>query len=201
MGYTSSDSIIVAHAALGGVLAMVLWPTAAIVGRYLRSYYPKWVRIHYIISGVIGVPVLIVVFALGRAHKQGDPDNWTTYHFRSGLVLLLLGILQSIYGTLIHARPAAFQTGRSILRYGHPLVGVVILALGFAQVYTGFGQWGKPGRIPHGAIVAWGVLVAFWSMLYLAGLVLLPRQIHDRGSEKNTEAPRTSSERLNMSQT
>ena len=63
----------------------------------------------------------------------------------------------------------------------------MILALGFAQVYTGFGQWGKPGKVPHGAIVAWGVLLAFWTIVYLAGFVLLPKQWEQRKAELGEE--------------
>jgi len=182
MGYTSRDEIIIVHAALGGILGMIIWPLSAVLGRYLRSYHSKWVRIHYIVAGIIALPVLIVVFSLGRAHKQGDPDNWTTTHFRLGLVLLLMGLLQTIYGTVLHQeRFKAPITGwKSIIRYGHPIVGFTIVILGFVQVYTGFGQWGKPGMIPHGIVIAWGVLTAFWVILYLAGMALLPRQWRDR---------------------
>ncbi len=68
-----------------------------------------------------------------------------------------------------------------------PLGQIVILALGFAQVYTGFGQWGKPGTIPSGVVPAWGVLVAFWSIVYLAGFSLLPRQWRERQAEAAPE--------------
>ena len=55
-----------------------------------------------------------------------------------------------------------------------------IVILGFVQVYTGFGQWQAPGNIPHGIIVAWGVLLALWLVVYLAGFALLPSQWRDR---------------------
>ncbi|KAK4685291.1 hypothetical protein P7C73_g4860, partial [Tremellales sp. Uapishka_1] len=108
----------------------------------------------------------------------GDPDEWTASHFRVGLVLLILSILQVVHGTLLHMvgkhLPA---TGvKSILRYLHPVTGIAILAMGFYQPWSGFGQWGKPGMVPKGTIIAWGVLLAFWSILYLAGLGLLPKQ-------------------------
>jgi len=159
-------------------LGMVLWPLGAIIGRYLRTYYPKWVRLHYIIMGAIATPVAIVVFALGRAHKQGDPDNWTTLHFRLGLVLLLLPILQSIYGTVLHMNRlnTPFDGPKSIVRYIHPIGGITILVLGFIQVRSGMGQWNAPGTVPRGIIIAFWVLVALWGTIYLAGFALLPRQ-------------------------
>ena len=141
-----------------------------VIGRYLRNVHPKWNRMHCeycaavlplgvavltltilaadIVSGVISAPVLIVVFALGRAHKIGtfeprpsfpdcrsatdvmgdigDPDNWTTFHFRNGLALLLLGLLQAIYGTILHRFTSRFPvTGpKAMLRYLHPITGV-----------------------------------------------------------------------------
>lgn len=49
-------------------------------------------------------------------------------HFRLGLVLLILGLLQSMYGWIIHlGRMKALVpiTGwKSIVRYMHPITGV-----------------------------------------------------------------------------
>lgn len=53
---------------------------------------------------------------------------------------------------------------------------MTILALGFAQIYTGIYQWHAPGQVPRGVLIAWGVLTALWSALWLGGLALIPAQ-------------------------
>ncbi len=54
---------------------------------------------------------------------------------------------------------------------------ILMIALGFAQVKTGFDSWDKPGdMVTHGSLIAWGVLFALWSVVYLAGLALIPSQ-------------------------
>jgi hypothetical protein len=52
-----------------------------------------------------------------------------------------------------------------------------IILLGFYQVYSGLGLWKNPGPLPHGTTIAWGVLLAFWVVLYLAGFALIPKQV------------------------
>lgn len=60
------------------------------------------------------------------------------------------------------------------------LLQIIILILGFYQVYEGLDIWGKPSPLPHGTIIAWGVLLAFWVVVYLAGFALFPRQWMER---------------------
>jgi hypothetical protein len=60
------------------------------------------------------------------------------------------------------------------------LLQIIILILGFVQVYEGLDIWGKPSPVPHGTIIAWGVLLAFWVIVYLAGFALFPRQWRER---------------------
>lgn len=60
------------------------------------------------------------------ADNVGDDDNWTETHYRLGLVLLILGILQALYGWGIHLERVRLPVSGagSILRYAHPVVGV-----------------------------------------------------------------------------
>lgn len=139
------------------------------------------------------MPFVVIVFSLGRWHV-GDA-RFNKVHHRVGLALLILALLQSIYGWLIHIKTLKKwfpRTGpRSIARYLHPIAGVsqpraqsqhvltmqiAIMVIGFVEVYLGLKLWKRPGHVPHGAYVAWGVLLAFWLALYLTGFVLLPRQ-------------------------
>ena len=105
-----------------------------------------------IVAAGLSAPILVVVFALGRAHKQGesfaalptlilgiiieflasgDDDNWTTAHFRLGLVLLLLGIIQNLYGWGLHVlgNRVPVMGAKSLLRYIHPITGVSFISL------------------------------------------------------------------------
>jgi hypothetical protein len=58
--------------------------------------------------------------------KSGSGEGFGGTHFTLALVLLILGILQPIYGTLIHQAKLGvpFTGKKSLLRYGHPIVGV-----------------------------------------------------------------------------
>jgi hypothetical protein len=60
------------------------------------------------------------------------------------------------------------------------LLQIIILILGFYQVYQGLDIWGKPSPLPHGTYIAWGVLLAFWVIVYLGGFALFPRQWRER---------------------
>lgn len=57
---------------------------------------------------------------------------------------------------------------------------MAIIILGFYQTYSGYGLWHSPGTITRGVYIAWGVLLAFWIVLYAAGFSLLPRQWRER---------------------
>jgi hypothetical protein len=65
-------------------------------------------------------------WALADTGIVGDDDNWTETHYRLGLVLLILGILQAVYGWGIHLERVRLPVvgAASILRYAHPVVGV-----------------------------------------------------------------------------
>jgi len=184
--------LITAHAAIGGVLTMVLMPLGAIAGRYLRTVHPKWVRLHYGIMLFLAVPMVIACFVLGMQARVPLPD-WTDPHFKIGAVLLALIIAQAAFGSYLHwlGGKIPITGGGSILRYAHPIIGILIIILGFVQVKLGFTEWTlNVGLYPNGAKIAWAVLVAFWSVVYLVGFVLLPRQWRARKAMHNNGGDR-----------
>ena len=55
-------------------------------------------------------------------------------------------------------------------------------------MYTGYGQWGKPGgEVPYGFTIAWAVLVGLWGVLYVGGFALLPGQMKESVKAEGTE--------------
>lgn len=64
---------------------------------------------------------------------------------------------------------------------------ITIVVLGFIQVRTGFAAYHAPGHISYGVIIAWAVVLAVWSAIYVAGLALIPRQQRERVERRRME--------------
>ncbi|KII88742.1 hypothetical protein PLICRDRAFT_176291 [Plicaturopsis crispa FD-325 SS-3] len=188
------DRLVVAHGLLLSIGFLFILPLSALAARWGRSFASHWYEIHYYMNVVLGIPVIIVGWALGplAVAEQG----WA--HFRDihqiiGLFLFLLYILQLAIGALAHRfRKAQPGSGWPYWNVVHVVLGVSIAAVAFFETRSGFTfAWKKgtsrpdlPGVVP----ALWTAWIIILPILYIAGLALLPRQL---AKERARIAPNT----------
>ncbi|KAL7412547.1 hypothetical protein BDY24DRAFT_442097 [Mrakia frigida] len=186
--YTELQRVLIAHAAFGGLGTMIFIPLGVVIARLLRTFWPRWIVAHWVVHVVLSLPFIIIAFALGiRATNLTygpEASHFFSDHRRMGLVLFLLLFLQVIFGSVIHWTPASHRSkgvfkGKSIQNLLHPLLGVAILAVGWATCWLGFDEWelfSGLGPVSRGVRIGWVVLLGIFALVYLGGLALLPRQ-------------------------
>ncbi|CDZ97732.1 Predicted membrane protein, contains DoH and Cytochrome b-561/ferric reductase transmembrane domains [Phaffia rhodozyma] len=184
--FNKRQKLLITHGTLGGVAMMVFVPLGVLVARLLRVFYPWWIQAHWIIHITMSAPLLIAAIAISihTTTVNIGNDHFFSTHRQLGLTVFIIFWLQIILGAFIHWRqPSSAKKIRrkSIYNWFHPFLGVTILILGWATVWTGFGEWDdyNVGRhVGWGVKGAWVGLVVLFALAYLIGLLLLRRQFN-----------------------
>lgn len=138
-GSSGDGRILLAHAVTGGLACMVTLPlgivsplsfslavthcslSLQILARLLRTLWPRWIRAHWVIQGLLTTPLFIAAFVLGKAVRfdaylsggRPDADMWHSQtnsegessvgsaHSVIGVILLILIIAQTLFGSLV----------------------------------------------------------------------------------------------------
>lgn len=182
--YTAQQRIAIAHGVFAGVSFLVFLPFGALLARFARTFTGRWFTAHWIVQFGITAPMVIIALALGISAVSvvGGKQLYST-HEKLGVAIIVLYAVQCALGGLIHfvkptPRPGKVRT-RPPQNYGHAVLGLLIIALSFYQVRTGYrNAWPAVGRglAPASVNTAWIVWVIIIPLLYLVGLALLPRQ-------------------------
>lgn len=198
------QKMIIAHAVLCTVGFLGFLPIGALVARWFRTFTNKWFTPHWIFQLAIAGPVIVAGFACGvsAVHTSGNPVKDT--HMKVGIVIFVLYIVQLALGAFVHyVKPTSWtvQKKRPIQNYGHAVLGLLIIALAFYQVRTGYhDEWPKTsGRAPisNAANIVWYIWVVIIPILYFGGLIFLPRQYkQERGTVKSASS--SEAEGMNM---
>ncbi|KAK0557568.1 hypothetical protein OC846_000356 [Tilletia horrida] len=155
-----------------------------LVGRFGRVYFPSsWFHIHRIMQGSALV-LIIIGFALGYSavESEGGPHFQDT-HNKIGLIMFILVIIQAFWGQIGHMIFRAKNV--RLQNYGHILLGVVLFfGLALWQARTGFEawEWMAPDWIPNILYPVWFGII---TLLFLAGLALLPRERRNAAARAN----------------
>jgi hypothetical protein len=169
---------------------MVILPLGALQARLFRTFVPGkwWFMAHWIMQWPVSSILIIVGFALGvnevNHTKSGQLDST---HKKWGLVLVILYIVQCSFGGFIHFIKSSKASRRPPQNYGHAVLGLLIIALSFWQVYTGLNEeWKAVGGqyIPPSIWNWWKAWVIMIPILYLLGLGLLPRQYQKEAEQR-----------------
>jgi hypothetical protein len=91
--------------------------------------------------------------------------------------------------------------GKPLQNWIHPLIGVIILAVGWITTYQGFDEWATwagLGSVPKGVVIAWGILLGVFLVAYLGGLALLPRQFRQQNQSAGSYVKRQSNESISL---
>ncbi|GAA5831081.1 hypothetical protein JCM3770_004296 [Rhodotorula araucariae] len=206
-GRSSKAKTLIAHATLGSLAFLVFTPLAILTARVGRDRF-GWYPAHAVVNA-FSVILVIICFALGT-HEAGGVFN--DFHRRLGLALFIITLLQALLGYGAHlTRPTPLTSSRPSLhspaatashprrgrtgavpRLVHVLLGITIVALGWAQVASGlYREWprfvtaaGEDGPVPRGVKVVLWVLVGLWIAVYVAAWVVGARK---RGTGRGSE--------------
>ncbi|KAI0821668.1 hypothetical protein BC628DRAFT_1329028 [Trametes gibbosa] len=176
---------IVAHALLCTIGFLILLPAGALLARYSRTFTNTWFTGHWVFQLAFAGPVIVAGIALGiSAVSTAQVKHLDDDHKRWGVAIFVLYIAQVTVGAVIHyVKPTSWTVGkrRPLQNYFHAVFGILIIALAFYQVRSGFRtEWNSvSGRDPisNSANIVWYVWVVLVPVLYFAGLALLPRQL------------------------
>ncbi|KAH8828486.1 hypothetical protein DL96DRAFT_1799194 [Flagelloscypha sp. PMI_526] len=173
------EKMIVAHGILMSIGFLVLLPIGALLARLSRTFTNRWFPFHMSIQWFISGPIIVVGFALATAAVQQRGGGPLDDHMKWGIVIFVLYLLQLGVGAFIHWVKPSAPRRRPPQNYFHAILGLLIIALAYYQVRDGFKEeYPKAtGRDePKGAQIVWYVWVVLIPVLYIGGLVFLPKQ-------------------------
>ncbi|CAK5265915.1 unnamed protein product [Mycena citricolor] len=208
---SSTQRMIIAHAIVSVIAFALLLPSGILLARYLRTFTPTWYTGHWIAQLGLAGPAVIVGISLGFAaagpirskildqHKVFSrcPIITAADNIRdlqtTGIVLLVLYLLQVALGAVIHFVKPKNSTRRPIQNYFHALLGLTIIGLGLYQIHDGYSrQWtyySGLGLVASGVNKLWIVWSTLIPVLYVLGLLLfLRKQYRQEAAARNEKS-------------
>lgn len=215
VGRTSYQNALIVHAILGSLFAMLFLPLGVLIARFTRSTHVDrphkwWFPLHAAWQGVISLAIGVAAIALGYQleSKRGGGEVKST-HRTMGLVVLILLLVQSVLGVVTHWRRQILRmrsSKRSPVNYLHIFLGVGLLAISWAQVWTGLDYewpiWSGYGRAGTGWRAGWAVGVAVGNQtntLTIAPDRTLHRRLHLLTSKAASRRASTRKRRISRS--
>ncbi|KAF9260346.1 hypothetical protein L218DRAFT_989621 [Marasmius fiardii PR-910] len=192
------------HAILCTSGFLIILPVGALLARYSRTLTNRWFPFHAAFQLLVAGPVILTGWYYGwKTADELQQGHFIDPHQKMGLTLLILYIINLLGGAFIHwiKTPSPFGVRtRPPQNYFHVFLGLVIFVLAASQVHYGlFIEWdialGGLHRVPQSAKNAWIALVVIFWVMYLLGLLLVPRQFRQeregREAAVNSAHPHT----------
>jgi len=190
IAYSPTEKMMITHGVLSALGFCFFLPIGVLQARFLRIWWPRWFRTHWVVQAGLAGPFIVAGFALGvsAVSKSGVP-HFSDRHMIIGLVLLLVYICQALYGLVIHLVKSPNRKRRPIQNYGHAIVGLSLISLALYQVWRGFDyEWSMAtgrGKAQRGVHIFWVVWMTVLGAAYIIGLVLLPKQYKAEAGSQN----------------
>lgn len=220
---TTRTVVLAAHAVAGALAFAFISPAAVFIARLGRDWF-AWYRPHLILQ-LATLVLVVVTFGLGVWGTTGG--FFQDDHQRLGTIVCALALVQGALGWLGHRKPPhpltgarpsrrprneGFDTRRLSfpwLRLAHIFVGLLTLVLAWAQIWNGLDhEWGATSAakaIPHGAKVAFWVVLVIWLALYAGawalGIVMGPRRVARKSAAASPDESRLTSASISPTQT
>lgn len=178
----SYQRMIVAHATFCTVGFLLFLPAGALLARYSRTFTSMWFKGHWIAQFALAGPSIFIGVALGiQSVTEAGATHLNDSHKKYGLAIFVLYLLQCGVGAIIHWVKASDRTRRPLQNYFHAIFGLLIIALAYYQVHSGYKvEWPKVtgrGELSKGVNVFFFVWLAVLPVAYLVGLSFLPKQL------------------------
>ncbi|KZP07366.1 hypothetical protein FIBSPDRAFT_287803 [Athelia psychrophila] len=172
------------HGILCTIGFLGLLPLGVLIARWTR-----WFAGHAVIQAVLSGPIIVAGVALGiHSVDASGGMHLDDTHKKLGVALFVLYFVQLLGGAVIHFFKPKNSMRRPAQNYAHAFLGLLIIALAFWQVRTGYRseypEWAT-GRVPMGVNTLWIVWVVLIPVAYFAGLALVPRQFRQEGAARD----------------
>ncbi|KAJ7582916.1 hypothetical protein C8J56DRAFT_831919 [Mycena floridula] len=188
--FTSHETLVAAHGFLVSLGFLVLLPFGSLFARWARTFTPKWFKVHQMFNFYVSLPVIAIGWLLGPAAViDAQARHLFDAHQICGFVILFLYLSQVYLGRYIHGRRALpKKSAHPPSNVLHAAFGIVLMTLAFFQVRSGISEWEMvTGRSTSPVLyLFWKMWAVVLAVVYLVGLVLLPRQFTQ---EKNGVTP------------
>ncbi|KAK4057454.1 hypothetical protein OIO90_001523 [Microbotryomycetes sp. JL221] len=173
------DMYIIAHAVLASLAVMLFFPLGIVMARFLRGF--AWYPLHAGFN-ILGAAMIIAAFGLG-IYVTGD-DHFQDTHQRVGLALFIIVVIQVVLGFVAHNRKFIVDPNAKLptlsnkgpIRYGHILIGLAVIGLGWYNVHEGFDEWESSSdaqsMVPRAVEIVYWILVGVFGALYVGGWVV-----------------------------
>ncbi|KZP30307.1 hypothetical protein FIBSPDRAFT_917134 [Athelia psychrophila] len=188
------NMMIVNHGILCTIGFLGLLPLGVLIARWTRAFTTRWFAGHAVIQAVLSGPIIVAGVALGiHSVDASGGMHLDDTHKKLGVALFVLYFVQLLGGAVIHFFKPKNSTRRPAQNYAHAFLGLLIIALAFWQVRTGYRseypEWAT-GRVPMGVNTLWIVWVVLIPVAYFAGLALVPRQFRQEGAARGEQGKR-----------
>ncbi|KIK03483.1 hypothetical protein K443DRAFT_131315 [Laccaria amethystina LaAM-08-1] len=174
--------MIIAHATFCTVGFLLFLPAGSLLARYSRTFTSMWFKGHWIAQFALAGPSIVIGIALGiQSVAEAGATHLNDSHKRYGVAIFILYLLQCGLGAIIHWVKASDRTRRPLQNYFHAIFGLLIIALAFYQVHSGYKvEWTKAtGRdeLSNGVNIFFFIWLAVLPAAYFVGLTFLPKQL------------------------
>ncbi|KAJ4488877.1 hypothetical protein C8J55DRAFT_506439 [Lentinula edodes] len=182
-----------AHAVFCTAGFLLFLPAGALVSRWARTFTPAWYTAHWILQFIVsGLSIFLgLIFGVQSINKSREIEHFNDEHKKWGVILFALYVSQCALGAFIHWVKPKNSPGRPLQNYLHAVFGLILIALGFFQVRTGYKtEWPKAvgrGDLMEGADFMWYTWILILPILYFAGLILLPKQLRQEAVPKSNK--------------
>ncbi|KAG9075074.1 hypothetical protein FRC06_010295 [Ceratobasidium sp. 370] len=101
--YSSVEKKYIAHGILTGLGFCFFLPIGVLQARFLRIWWPRWFKAHWVVQAGLAGPFIVVGCGLAvKAVWETGGRHFDDKHMIIGLVLFLLYACQALYGFVIH---------------------------------------------------------------------------------------------------
>jgi hypothetical protein len=188
---TDSQMMLRAHAIIMSLAFLLILPFGAIFVRITRTWIPGrfWFATHWIFQWPFAGLLIAIGFGLAvRVIQKDGKKHFSTTHKKWGLALVILYIVQCCLGGIIHFIKEKNRIRRPPQNYIHACLGLLIIGGSFWQVRNGYTvEWPKTQTppVPTYANTLWVIWAILIPVLYVGGLMLLPRQYKQERAARN----------------
>lgn len=158
---------------------LVLVPAGILLARFGRTFF-TWFPYHRGLMLAAVVSVTIAFFVAVAAVGKLSGNHFANRHERLGLAVFIIMLVQAALGQAGHVIRA--KSGVRVQNFVHILLGLTTFGLAIWTIIEGFEVWAWWG-VPKAASIVVYVWVGVLGAVFLAGLLLVPKELRKAKEE------------------